>query len=56
MAIENETDHRHRQQKIVQGLVNEKRAELDKLTAQLQSLERIEAEHSAKLERMGLQP
>lgn len=54
MAIENETDHRHRQQKVLQGLINEKRAELDRLSAQMQSLERIEAEQTAQLEKMGL--
>jgi intraflagellar transport protein 20 len=55
MAVENETDQRHRQQKTLQGTINEKRAELDKLTAQLQSLERIEAEQTAQLEKMSIQ-
>ena len=54
MAIENETDHRHRQQKLLQTLINEKRAELDRLSTQLQSLERIDAEQTAQLEKMGL--
>lgn len=54
MAVENETDQRHRLQKQLQALINEKRAELDKYTGQLQSLERIDAEQTAQLEKMSI--
>ncbi len=50
--VERETDQRHRQQKALQTLINEKKAELDRYTMQYQSLERIEAEQRSQLENM----
>eukprot|EP01041_Mallomonas_annulata_P009381 gene9381-19467_t len=53
MAVDNEADKRTRQQKALQALINEKRAELDRYSLQLQSLERIEAEQNNQLEKLN---
>mmetsp|Transcript_315 Transcript_315/g.287 ORF Transcript_315/g.287 Transcript_315/m.287 type:complete len:130 (-) Transcript_315:63-452(-) len=53
MAVGNETEKRARQQKALQALINEKRAEHDRLNLQLQSLERIESEQMAQLDRLS---
>ena len=52
MAKENEADHRSRQQRAIQAVLNEKRAELDRYTSQFQSLERIENEQKLTLEKL----
>jgi len=52
MASENESEQRSRQQRALQAVVAEKRAELDKYNAQYQSLERIESEQRATLEKL----
>jgi len=70
MAKEAEEDRRHGQQKAMQAIINEKKAELDRYTviiiiliiihnntnnlqAQYKSLERIEAEQRALLEKLS---
>lgn len=50
--MEREADQRHRQQRAVQTLITEKKAELDRYNKQYQSLERIEAEQKSQLESM----
>jgi len=52
MAKENEADQRSRQQRAIQAVLNEKRAELDRYTSQFQSLERIENEQKLTLEKL----
>jgi intraflagellar transport protein 20 len=52
MAAENEVEQRSRQQRAVQAIISEKRAELDRYTSQFQSLERVEAEQKVVLEKM----
>ena len=52
LAVENESELRYRQQKALQAIIIEKRAELDRYTAQLQSLEKIEADQKSMLERI----
>ncbi len=53
MAAENEAEQRERMKKSTQALIAEKRAELDRYATQLQSLESIESEQKALLERMS---
>mmetsp|Transcript_18332 Transcript_18332/g.25145 ORF Transcript_18332/g.25145 Transcript_18332/m.25145 type:complete len:108 (+) Transcript_18332:1445-1768(+) len=53
IAAENEVEQRVRQQRALQTLINERRAELDKFNLQLQALERIEAEQKAMLEKIS---
>ena len=53
IAAENEVDQRNRKQRAIQALISEKRAELDRYNVQFQSLERIEAEQKALLEKMA---
>ena len=53
MAAENEADQRARKIRSLQGLIAEKKAELDRYNTQYQSLERIEAEQRAILEKMS---
>ena len=53
MAAENEADQRARRMRSLQGLIAEKKAELDRYNTQFQSLERIEAEQRAVLEKMS---
>jgi uncharacterized protein YecA (UPF0149 family) len=50
--VEREADQRSRQQRAVQALIAEKKAELDRYNKQYQSLERIEAEQKLQLENM----
>mmetsp|Transcript_2215 Transcript_2215/g.3695 ORF Transcript_2215/g.3695 Transcript_2215/m.3695 type:complete len:128 (-) Transcript_2215:109-492(-) len=52
IAAESEAEQRTRNQRALQTMINEKKAELDRHTLQLQSLERIEAEQKAMLERI----
>ncbi len=52
MAVENEVEHRHRQERAIQTMINEKKAELDRYSAQLHSLERIESEQRALMEKL----
>jgi len=52
MATENEAESRQKQQKAVQAVIAEKRAELDRYAAQYQSLERVEAEQRVQLDKM----
>jgi intraflagellar transport protein 20 len=51
MAVQNETEGRNRQKRTIQTVINEKRAELDRINIQLQSLERIESEQRSMIER-----
>jgi intraflagellar transport protein 20 len=51
-ATETESEQRTKQQRALQAVINEKRAELDRYVVQCQSLERIEADQRATLERM----
>jgi intraflagellar transport protein 20 len=51
MAVQNETEGRNRQKRTIQTVINEKRAELDRINVQLQSLERIESEQRSMIER-----
>jgi len=53
MASENEVEQRDRKKRAMQALIAEKRAELDRYSAQLQSLEQIESEQKAVLERIS---
>lgn len=53
MAAENEEEQRYKQERALQTMINEKKAELDRYVAQLQSLERIEAEQRATIERIS---
>eukprot|EP01038_Epipyxis_sp_PR26KG_P006621 gene6621-9088_t len=52
IAAENEVEQRVRQQRALQTMINEKKAELDRYTTQLQSLERIESEQKVLLEKI----
>ncbi|RYG70279.1 hypothetical protein EON64_00595 [archaeon] len=52
MAAENEDEQRHRQERALQTMINEKKAELDRYNVQLQSLERIEAEQKSTIEKI----
>lgn len=52
IAAENEVEQRNRQQRAYQTMINEKKAELDRYTIQLKSLERIEAEQKAMIEKI----
>jgi intraflagellar transport protein 20 len=52
MAKDNEAEQRSRQQRALQAVINEKRAELDRYTAQFHSLERIENEQKLALEKL----
>mmetsp|Transcript_48242 Transcript_48242/g.98544 ORF Transcript_48242/g.98544 Transcript_48242/m.98544 type:complete len:128 (-) Transcript_48242:169-552(-) len=52
ISAENEAEQRTRQERALQTMINEKRAELDRHTLQLQSLERIESEQKAMLEKI----
>lgn len=52
MAAENEEGQRHRQQRALQAVISEKKAELDRYIAQYQSLERIESEQKVLLEKL----
>mmetsp|Transcript_16788 Transcript_16788/g.28485 ORF Transcript_16788/g.28485 Transcript_16788/m.28485 type:complete len:128 (+) Transcript_16788:201-584(+) len=52
IAVENEAEQRTRQERSIQTMINEKKAELDRYTLQLQSLERIESEQRAMIERI----
>lgn len=51
MSVTNEAEGRTRQKRALQTVINEKRAELDRINAQLQSLERIESEQRATIEK-----
>eukprot|EP01033_Poteriospumella_lacustris_P012714 gene12714-9092_t len=53
MAVENEVDNRHRQERALQVMINEKKSELDRYKAQLNSLRRVEGEYKATLERLN---
>jgi intraflagellar transport protein 20 len=53
MSVENEAENRNRQKRALETMIKEKRAELDRFTAQYQSLERIESEQKAILEKMS---
>ena len=53
--VEREADQRNRQQRAIQALISEKKAELDRYNKQYQSLERIEAEQKSQLEGMMAQ-
>jgi intraflagellar transport protein 20 len=52
MATENENEQRSRKQRSLETLLKEKRSELDRYTSQYQSLERIESEQNALLEKL----
>eukprot|EP01039_Chlorochromonas_danica_P005377 gene5377-5915_t len=52
MAVENEEEQRRRQERALQTMINEKKAELDRYNIQLQSLERIDAEQKATIEKI----
>ena len=52
MTAENEEGQRHRQQRAMQAIIGEKKAELDRYISQYQSLERIEAEQKVLLEKL----
>jgi intraflagellar transport protein 20 len=51
MAATNEAEGRSRQKRALQTIINEKRAELDRINIQLQSLERIESEQRSMIEK-----
>lgn len=53
MACENESDSRSQKERALKIQINEKRAELDRLMMQFQSLERIEAEQNVQLEKLN---
>lgn len=52
MATENEADQRARQQRSLEAMIKEKRGELDRYVTQYQSLERIESEQNAQIEKL----
>lgn len=53
MAVENEVDNRHRQERALQAMINEKKAELDRYKMQLFALQKIESEYKASIERLN---
>jgi len=53
MAAENEADNRMRKQRALEAMIKERRGELDRVTGQFQSVERVEAEQKAQLERLS---
>lgn len=53
MAAENEADNRMRQQKSLEAAIKEKRGELDRYVTQFQSLQRIESEQNAQIEKLS---
>jgi intraflagellar transport protein 20 len=53
MAVENEVENRHRQERALQSMINEKKAELDRYKSQLNSLRRVEGEYKTSLERLN---
>lgn len=53
LAAGTEAEQRAKQQKTMQALITEKRAELDRLTSQYISLEKIEADQKASLEKIN---
>mgnify|MGYP003706720731 CR=1 FL=1 len=53
MAAENETDNRMRKQKSLEATIKEKRGELDRYVSQFQSLQRIESEQNAQIEKLS---
>jgi len=55
MAAENEESQRQRQQRAMQAIISEKKAELDRYVAQYQSLERVEAEQKVLIEKLTSQ-
>ena len=52
IQVEGEAEHRARQQAALQALINEKKAELERLSAQHDSLTRVEAEQKALIEKL----
>ena len=53
IQVEGEAEHRARQQAALQALINEKKAELDRYTAQYNSLLRVEQEQTQTIERLS---
>ena len=53
MAAENEAEQRDRKRRVLQSLIAEKRAELDRYSSQLQSLESIQSEQAAQLDKIS---
>lgn len=53
MAVENEAEQRDRKKRVLNSLIAEKRSELDRFSSQLQSLESIESEQKALLEKFS---
>ncbi len=51
--VEGEVEHRRRRKKELAGLLAEKRAELARYTAQLESLQKIEAEQKLLIEKLA---
>lgn len=52
MATENEAERRSREQKSIEATIKERRGELDRITLQYQSLERIESEQNTQIEKL----
>ncbi len=53
MSADHETEHRARKQRALEAAIKEKRGELDRVTLQFQSLERIDAEQRAQIEKLS---
>ena len=53
MAAENEADHRVRKQRTLEAMIKERRGELDRVTLQFQSAERVESEQKAQIEKLS---
>jgi len=53
MASENEADNRVRKQRALEAMIKERRGELDRVTLQFQSVERVESEQKAQIEKLS---
>ena len=53
MAAENEADNRMRKQRALEAMIKERRGELDRVTLQFQSVERVESEQKAQIEKLS---
>eukprot|EP00744_Colponema_vietnamica_P010966 GILI01015442.1.p1 GENE.GILI01015442.1~~GILI01015442.1.p1 ORF type:complete len:145 (+),score=21.42 GILI01015442.1:43-435(+) len=51
--VESEAESRKRKQQELSALINEKKAFLERLTVQLESLSRVESEQRALIEKLG---